>query len=70
MFNYSKLRGKIIEICGNVGQFATLMKWSVVTVSRKLNNKVYWTQDEILTAIDVLSLKISDIPDYFFTREV
>ena len=70
MFNYSKLRGKIIEICGNVGQFATLMKWSVVTVSRKLNNKVYWTQDEILKAVDVLNLKNSDIPEYFFTREV
>lgn len=69
-FDYSKLKGRIVEKFGNYGEFATAMGWSLATNGKKLSNKVMWQQDEIIKAIELLMLKISDIAEYFFTREV
>lgn len=69
-FDYSKLKGRIVEKFGNNSEFAAAMGWSLVTNSKKLSNKVMWQQDEILKAIELLSLKITDIIIYFFTKEV
>lgn len=69
-FNYSKLKGRIIEIFGSQGSFAKAMEWSERTLSLKLNGKVAWRQTEILKAIKLLKLSESDIQEYFFTVEV
>lgn len=69
-YDYSKLRGKIIEKFGNQTEFAKQMGWSDRTLSLKLNNKVYWKQPEILAAVGFLELKDTDIQDYFFTIKV
>lgn len=69
-FNYNKLRGKIVEICGSQIEFAKAMKWSEKTLSLKLNGKVPWKQTDIMTAIQILRLSESDIQDYFFAVEV
>lgn len=69
-YNYSKLNGRIIEICGTQAVFAEKMGLSERTVSLKLNNKVAWKQTEITKACDILGIPESEIQVYFFTIEV
>lgn len=66
VFDYSKLKGRIIEKFGNNSEFAVAMGWSLATNGKKLSCKVMWQQDEIVKAVELLGLKISDIPEYFF----
>lgn len=66
-FDYSKLRGRIIEIFGSQVKFAAQMKWSERTLSLKLNGNRPWKQSDICKAIALLQLSESDIPIYFFS---
>lgn len=69
-FNYSKLKGRIIEKYGSQIAFAKAMGWSERTLSLKMNGKVSWKQVDICNAVNLLGLSKNDIQDYFFTFEV
>ena len=69
-FNYSKLRGRIVEKCGTQQTFAKAMGMSEKTVSLKMQGKIPWKQTDIMKALDVLDLDASDVQDYFFAVEV
>ncbi len=69
-FNYSKLRGRIIERFGTQYKFAEEMKWSERTLSLKMNGRRAWRQPDICKAVKLLGLTEEDIPDYFFAPEV
>ena len=69
-FNYDKLKGRIVEICGTRGEFAKRMGLSEKTISLKLSGQIPWKQPEIVKAIETLELDSSDIQTYFFTLEV
>lgn len=69
-FNYSKLRGRIIEKYGSQSDFAKAFGCSDRTLSLKMNGKRPWKQTEILSAIKLLELSEEDIQDYFFTLEI
>lgn len=69
-YDYSKLRGRITEICGTDAVFARKMDLSERSVSLKLNNKIPFKQPEIQRAIIVLDLNDKDIQEYFFTLKV
>ncbi len=69
-YDYSKLKGKIIEVCTTQKKFASLMHISERTVSLKLNNKRSFTQPEIDRAIKILKLPSDQIDEYFFNKEV
>lgn len=71
-YDYSKLRGRIIEKLGSIKKYAELLELSDTSISNKLNNKVPFNQDEILKSIDpeVLDIDVLDIPVYFFTKKV
>ena len=69
-FEYSKLIGKIHEKCGSQAVFALGMKRSERTVSLKLNNKKDWKQSEMALACEILGIKITEIPEYFFKIKV
>lgn len=69
-FDYSKLCGKIVEICGSQKQFAKVMNLSERTLSLKLNNKRFWKQTEIIKASEILKISLQDIPIYFFKIKV
>ena len=68
-FNYSKLRGRIREVLRTEKAFAAAMGLSERSVSDKLNNNRWWTQDEMAKACEVLKLEETDIPHYFFVEE-
>ena len=70
MYNYDKLRGKIIEKYRTNGNFANALNISERTLSLKLNNQIDFKQTEILKIIKLLSLEIKDIQDYFFKLKV
>lgn len=69
-FDYAKLKGKIKEKFGTQADFAFAMGISEPTISTKLNNKSFWTQEEIDGACVLLGIKPGDIPTYFFTAKV
>lgn len=69
-FNYNKLRGKIIEKFGTQRKFATAMGVSERTLSLKLNNKIFFSQDEITTISELLKIESNEIQVYFFEKEV
>lgn len=70
IFDYSRLLGKIKEKCGTQDVFAKLMGMSRTSLSKRLNNLLDFSSDEIKRACKVLSLNDTDIPYYFFTEKV
>lgn len=66
-YDYSKLTGKIKEVCGKQSEFAIKMGWSERTASLKLNCIRDWKQSEMEKACDILGFDIVEIPIYFFT---
>lgn len=69
-FDYRKLRGRILEKYGTQALFAQEMNMSERTLSLKLNNKIYFKQDEIAKAATLLEFSTNEIQEIFFSREV
>jgi len=69
-FNYNKLKGKIIEHFGSFSAFAEETNISRTTLSKKLNNKSEFSQQEISLMASKLSISDKDIQKYFFIKEV
>ena len=69
-FDYSKLRGRIVEKYGSQMEFAKAMNWSERTLSKKINGKIPWKQTDICIALKLLELSEDDIQEYFFTVKV
>lgn len=70
LYDYKKLRGKIVEKFATLQNFARAMEWSERTLSLKINNKRYWKQSEIIKACKILDINKDDIAAYFFTIKV
>lgn len=70
IFDYSKLKGKIIEKFKTQGNFAAANQLSDRSMSLKLNNGIGLSQEEILKWCKLLDIEISDIPVYFFIQKV
>jgi len=69
-FNYDKLKGRIREVLGTQDKFADCLSISTTSVNNKLNNKVFFNQDEICKAIKYLKIKPEEIKEIFFTTTV
>ncbi len=69
-FDYSKLRGRIVEKFGSQMSFAKAMDISERTLSLKMSGKRTWKQPEICLAIKLLGLSNNDIQEYFFNLKV
>lgn len=69
-FDYSKLKGKIVEKYGSQSAFAKDLGYSERTLSLKMNGKVPWKQTDICKIVELLSISKEDIQDYFFTMKV
>ena len=67
-FDYSRLRGKIVEKFGSQVAFASAIKMSTNSLSNKLVGKRAFTQDEIEAICDALDVPVMEIGNYFFTR--
>ena len=65
-YDYSKLLGRIKEVCGSQAVFSAFIGLSERTVSLKLNSKKEWKQSEIEKSCTVLKIDRNKIPIYFF----
>ena len=66
-FNYSKLRGRIIEKFGSQQAFAMELGIGDCTISTKLNGHTYFTQEEIAKSMKILDIDPQEVTSYFFT---
>ena len=69
-FDYSKLRGKIIEKYGSQSAFVRDFGTSENTISLKMNNKVRFTSDDIVKISKMLDIPEGKIGLYFFNQKV
>ncbi len=67
-FDYSKLRGRIVEKCQTSKVLADKIGLSAHSLSLKLNNKLFFKQNEMILVAEVLEFPIEEIPAYFFTK--
>lgn len=70
MFDYSKLKGRIKEICGTQDEFANRVGIGRVSLSKRLNNQLEFSQAEMLASAKVLNFNENEITDYFFKEKV
>lgn len=69
-FDYDKLRGRIIEKFRTQGNFSKALGVSERTLSLKLNNKIFFSQDEIAKMSELLNIALDEIQVYFFNKKV
>ena len=69
-FDYSKLRGKIVEKFNSQREFAKVLGVSEKTLSNKMNNIIFFRQDDIAQISNILGISTNEINDYFFTEKV
>lgn len=69
-YDYSKLRGRIVEKYGSCAAFAKAFPMSERTLSLKLTGKRSWSQKQIVRACELLCISQHDMPDYFFKQKV
>lgn len=71
-FDYSKLRGRIIEKFGSIKAFAEAYGLSTVTMSKKLNGKVAISLDDIvkMSAPEFLDIQPCDYHLFYFAIKV
>lgn len=66
--DYSKLRGRIIEVFKTNQAFADALKIDNSSLSAKLNNKSTWKREQIEKACMLLEIPIEEVHAYFFTH--
>ena len=69
-FDYSKLKGRIVEKYGSQLNFADAYGISENTLSLKMSNKIRFTSDDIIVISDMLDIPKNEIGSYFFTKKV
>ena len=65
-YKYDKLRGRIIEKFGSQAKYAEALGVSEVTVSRKMNGNVGFSQRDMKQWGELLDISESDFGEYFF----
>ena len=65
-FNYSKLKGRIIEKYGSMTNFSEKLGVSKQALSRKMNGNINFSRNDILKWCELLDIDQSEIGIYFF----
>lgn len=63
---YNKLKGRIVEKFGSQGKFAAALGMTENTVSRKMQDKVEFSKDDMVRWAELLDIDSSEFWDYFF----
>jgi transcriptional regulator with XRE-family HTH domain len=70
MYDYSKLRGRIVEKYGTLSNFAEALGITLVVVSQKMNNKSGFSRADIEKWSNLLDISSSEYDVYFFAHKV
>lgn len=69
-FDYSKLRGRIIEKYGSVTKFSEYLDLTRTSINMKLNDKVNFTRADIMEWAELLDIPKEEYGLYFFTKKL
>jgi hypothetical protein len=69
-YDYSKLRGRIVEKYGTLSKFAEVLGTSLVVVSNKMTNKTGFSRADIERWAELLDISGDEYDLYFFARVV
>jgi hypothetical protein len=69
-FDFSKLRGRIVEKFRSVSNFAKEIGESPQAVSGKLTGQRAMTKNDIIKWCKPLEIELNEIGEYFFTLKV
>lgn len=69
-FDYSKLKGKIKECYDTQENFTKALGLSRTSLNQRLNNRLEFSQREILKTCKLLNINEDKIKEYFFTIKV
>lgn len=69
-FDYSKLKGRIKEVCDTQSNFAEKLGMSEQVLSKRLQNQVQFDSSEIHRIVEILNIPKDEITNYFFTEKV
>ena len=68
-FDYSKLRGRIVEMFGTIGKFAEASGIRAEQFTSAFNQKRTFTQSEIIRICELLDIPDAEIGLYFFASK-
>ncbi len=69
-FDYSKLRGRIVEKFGSIDAFSSNLDISNVSISKKLNNKINISREDIILWSKLLDIPPEEYGAFYFARKV
>lgn len=69
-YDYRKLKGRIREIYGTQDNFAEKLGIGRVSLSKRLTNKLEFSQTEIKKSCELLNIEPENVSLYFFTLKV
>ena len=69
-FDFSALRGRIVQYYGTIEKFADAIPMGRVTLYLKLKNKRDFTSENIYRIAKLLNIASEEINIYFFTEKV
>ena len=69
-FDFSKLKGRIVEKYGSQTAFVKEFGISENSFSLKMNNKVRFSADDIMKIAEMLEIAKDEVGVYFFTEKV
>lgn len=69
-FDFSKLKGRIVEKYGSQTAFVKAFGISENSFSLKMNNKVRFSANDIVRITEMLEIEKSEVGTYFFTEKV
>lgn len=70
MFDYQKLKAKIMEKFKTQAAFAEAMGMSLTALNQRLNGAVEWKTPEMVKACALLEVELSEAWEYFFNKKV
>lgn len=69
-YDYSKLRGRIVEKFGTMSRFADELGTSPVVISNKINNKTGFSRADIEAWSNALDISSAEYDIYYFVHKV
>lgn len=69
-YNYSKLKGRIVEKFGNIKNLSKSISLSATTLYKKLSGKEYFNQWQIEMIRKALEISETEVNEYFFVYKV
>lgn len=69
-FDYSKLRGRIVEKFGTMSAFAEYIGISEVALSRKLNNKIAMSREDMIAWSTALDVSLDEYGAFYFVQKL